>query len=162
MADEGKQSTGDAWGDDISDERKAELQDYLNRWQREVSHDKRLGPFDKGTGRGGVLLTGGDVSWLAEKSRRDDNGWVPNLHLEGATLRSAHLEGAQLEGAHLEGANLIWARLEGALLVGAHLEGAHLSGANLGVNPIDRTNGSSQLSNRFTVEQFELGRWPIA
>jgi uncharacterized protein YjbI with pentapeptide repeats len=78
-----------------------------------------------------VLLTGADLAWLAEQSGRDQNGHVPNLHLERAYLRGKHLEGANLLGAHLEHADLTRAHLEHADLTRAHLEHANLLGAHL-------------------------------
>jgi hypothetical protein len=82
-----------------------------------------------------VRFTGADVSWLADKSWRQD-GAVPNLHLEGADLIEARLEGVDLFGAalgeaildrtHLERANLAEAHLEHATLIRARLEGANL------------------------------------
>jgi uncharacterized protein YjbI with pentapeptide repeats len=122
------------WGDSIGVERQAELQGYLDRWQAETDHGLRIGPFH------GVRLTGADVSWLAERSGWDMNGWVP-LHLEAVDLRGAHLERASLMEAHMEGvfltlahlerASLAWAQLEGASLLEARLEDASLAGAQL-------------------------------
>jgi hypothetical protein len=120
MADEGKQTAGDAWGDDISKERKAELEARLRVWEQEDDHGERRGPFDR------EFLTGADVMWLAARtlaSSRDrqavavqtnrlrdaqDDGTLrfdldlPSLHLEGAHLRGAYLEGANLIGAWLD------------------------------------------------------------
>ncbi len=86
------ETTGDHWGDPISEERQAELQGYLDRWQAESDHGERTGPFGAGPGKWGVALTGADVFWLAEQSGREMLGAVLNLHLEGTTLLSAHLE----------------------------------------------------------------------
>lgn len=36
---------GDAWGDDISDERKAELEQRLQAWEQGVNHGERKWPF---------------------------------------------------------------------------------------------------------------------
>lgn len=120
------------WGDPISPEREAELQEYLDRWQAETDRGDRKGPFDGGPEEYGVRLTGMDVYWLAEQSGRNAfGGSVPNLHLEGANLPEAHLEYAYLSGAHLEGANLSGAHLQGANLHLAHLEGAYLSATGL-------------------------------
>jgi hypothetical protein len=66
---------------------------------------------------------------LSERSGRDQDGLVPNLHLEGATLTEANLKGAGLGEAHLEGATLIGTHLEGATLYRSHLEGTDLRGA---------------------------------
>jgi hypothetical protein len=38
MAHRGKRRTGDAWGDDISKERKAELEARLQAWGSEADH----------------------------------------------------------------------------------------------------------------------------
>jgi hypothetical protein len=47
MADEeGNQATGDKWGDDISEERQAELEARLQAWEMEADHGERKGPFD--------------------------------------------------------------------------------------------------------------------
>jgi hypothetical protein len=40
------EAVGKRWGDPISEERQAELQDYLDRWAAETDHGKRMGPFD--------------------------------------------------------------------------------------------------------------------
>jgi hypothetical protein len=125
------EAVGRRWGDPISEERQVELQGYLDRWQAETDHGQRKGPFDSGPGKPSELLTGADVGWLAEQSGREDFGWLPNLHLEGANLRGAHLEGAHLEVAHLEGAFFIGAHLEGSVLMAARLEGARLDGIHL-------------------------------
>ena len=119
------EAVGMRWGDPISPERQAELQEYLDRWQDETDHGKRKGPFDV------TELTGADAYWLAAQAGQDDLGGVPNLHLEGAVLWEAHLEGATLWEAHLEDAHLDWAHLEDAHLDWAHLEGAILDGAHL-------------------------------
>ncbi len=135
------ETTGNGWGDPISEQRQAELQGFLDRWQAESDHGERKGPFDRAELRVEEqvrrYLTGADVFWLAEQSGRSPNdSMVPNLHLEGAGLFGAHLERASLGQAHLEGAVLIRAYLEGTYLRLAHLEGAdltvaHLEGADL-------------------------------
>lgn len=143
MADERKQAGGNAWGDGISRECKAELEEWLQAWANEADHGKKRGAFD------GITLTGADVFWLAARSlagRGDEssistattrltNGrfvpTLPELHLEGADLKMAHLEKADLIWAHLEGANLFFANLERAYLLRAHLEQANLQGAHL-------------------------------
>lgn len=121
----------DAYGQPISAERQAELRGFLDRWQAETDHGDRKGPFDNGPGKVQVPLTGADLSWLVEQSRRDKSGPVPNLHLQGAHLDSEHLEGAFLAEAHLEGTFLAEAHLDGAILADAHLQGASLVGAHL-------------------------------
>src|SRR5690348_4957884 len=111
MSDEPPRPTTDdrnAWGDDISDGRKAELEQRLQAWEREADHGERNGPFS------GVLLRGSDVSWLAEQSGRGVDDSVPNLRLEGANLFRADLRGASLGKARLESVTLIGAHLEGA------------------------------------------------
>lgn len=131
------EAVGTRWGDPISEERQAELQGYIDRWKAEANHRERKGPFDKLPRQEiGVVLTGAEMSWLAEQSVPDKFGLVRNLHLEGAQLFETHLEGATLDHVHLEGANLGMAHLERASLDGTHLEGAalwdaHLEGASL-------------------------------
>jgi hypothetical protein len=115
----------DTWGQPISVERQVELQGYLDRWEAETEHGNRRGPFDS------VKLGRADVYWLAEQSGRDEEGRVPNLHLEWANLSTSHLEGADLREAHLEGTNLYLAHLESADLSKAYLEGANLYRAHL-------------------------------
>jgi hypothetical protein len=118
------------WGDQISEERQAELQGYLDRWAAETDHGEREGPFDEVPREAGVRLTGADVFWLAKRSGRDEYGWVPNLHLEGSNLGSAHLERADLRSTQLEQADLSGAYLKRADLRDAHLEGINLSGTH--------------------------------
>jgi hypothetical protein len=66
MADEdSNRAAGDAWGDDISEERKAELQARLQAWEQEVDHGERKSPFDRHGSD--VTLTGADVFWLAAR-----------------------------------------------------------------------------------------------
>ncbi len=149
MADEGKQSGGDAWGDDISDERKAELEQRLQAWEQEADHGERRGPFDS------ITLTGADVFWLAARTLTDmdearavaqamdallhaqveDNARLrfnlSTLHLEGADLSGAHLGHAVLSHAHLERVNLTGAYLEQADLSEADLEQARCDNAHL-------------------------------
>ncbi len=157
MADEEKQSSGDAWNDDITGERKAELEAVLQAWAHDADHGEKRGPFD------GIKLTGADVFWLAARSTtasgdetaitpakallNDKTGSRPavfELNLEGADLRDSHLEGAYLNQAHLEEADLRDSHLEGAILYQAHLEGAylyqaHLEGADLWDAHLERT-----------------------
>lgn len=147
--------TGDAWGDNISDERKAELERKLQAWEQEVDRGEHEGPFS------GFYLTGADVMWLASRTPPPKpvggvilGGTMPiltELHLEGANLSRVRLQGAQLYGVHLEdaelfgahledanlsqarleGARLMYARLQGTILNGTHLERADLTWANL-------------------------------
>jgi uncharacterized protein YjbI with pentapeptide repeats len=135
VASESQQAVGDAWGDDISDERKIALRAIQETWAQDAEHAGKLGPFM------GVVLSGADVYWLASQTPPPTSppgvvqgGNVPDrsdLHLQGANLRQAHLQGAQLYGAHLEGAVLFGAHLEGATLSCAHLERAMLWMARL-------------------------------
>ena len=116
---------------DPSQERQAELQGYLDRWQTELDHFERKGQFYN------VELTGADVCWLAEQSVRDEDGSLSNLHLEGADLSQAQLEGAYLDGAHMAGANFYQAQLQGAGLGDAQIgKGRSLSGAAGGRLPL--------------------------
>src|SRR5215469_9764377 len=138
MADEGNRATGDAWGDDISEERKAVLKARLYEWERESDHGERKGPFD------GESLTGADVLWLAARmlADSDDAGelaeWAKKLQPQPENvevtlylLRALNLRGASLDYAHLERANLLGAQLEKASFYGAHLDGANLWEAHL-------------------------------
>jgi hypothetical protein len=85
-------------------ERQVELQGMLDAWNApDANHAERKGPFDK------VEITGAEVFWLAERSGPVEYDplpgadlTLPNLHLEGASLRVAHLEQADVGGAHLE------------------------------------------------------------
>ncbi len=91
------ETTGDRWGDPISEQRQAELQGYLDRWAAETDHGERAGPFEfAGLSYDEwecLKLTGADVFWLAEQSGRNEYGWMLNLHLEGANLGGGvHLE----------------------------------------------------------------------
>ncbi len=135
---------GKRWGDPISAERQAELQNYLDRWNPETDHGGRIGPFVR------VSLSGADVYWLGQYSQRNESDGALEMHLEGADLAGAHLEGADLRGAHLERTSLYdthleranlsgayleraagWAHLEGTILFGAQLGRAYLRGAHL-------------------------------
>jgi hypothetical protein len=40
------EALGKRWGDPITEERCAELQDYIDRWQAETDHGERKGLFD--------------------------------------------------------------------------------------------------------------------
>lgn len=159
MADNGQQPAGDAWGDVISDERKAELEERLQAWEQETDHGERKGPFDsRGPSkkeRAALRLSGADVFWLAARTvAGTGEAWaiavqmerlrraqvdrplylllrLDGLHLEGAMVRDAHLEHAMLSGAHLEHAMLARANLEKAALFGTHLERAVLQRASL-------------------------------
>jgi hypothetical protein len=85
-----KPTPADAWGKQISAERQAELQGYLDHWAAETNRGERRGPFDHEIGASalaGVRLTGSDVFWLAEQSARDDEDNLLNLRIEGADLR---------------------------------------------------------------------------
>jgi hypothetical protein len=111
---------GGKWGEDMPETRKRELTETLRSWKAEADHGKRRGPFD------GQELTGAEVYWLAEQVRIKSI-WVPDLHLEGATLKLAQLQGAHLGQAHLEGADLRAANPEGAYLGAAQLPGGQPS-----------------------------------
>jgi hypothetical protein len=80
------EAIGRRWYDPISVKRQGELLAIRDAWDAsDADHGERRGPFD------GVPLTGADVAWLVEQVR-DENGRVPNLHLEGARLYQAYLE----------------------------------------------------------------------
>ncbi len=150
MTDEPQRPTsGDrnAWGDDISDGRKAELKALADKQREWVTHPEAT--------RGdsalkGVKLTGADVFWLATyalagpqasaeelAAKRDELGNsahfrdVSTLLLQGADLWQAHLQGAHLGGAQLQGARLAYAHLQGAQLRAAQLRDANLAHAQL-------------------------------
>jgi uncharacterized protein YjbI with pentapeptide repeats len=117
QAPTGKPELGDAWGDDISEEREAELQVLFDRqreWAAQPEATRGESVFK------GVKLTGADVGWLVGQSGVDKDFRVNHLHLEGANLREAHLEEASLTEAYLERANLSMAHLERADLTWAH------------------------------------------
>lgn len=78
-----QKAVGDAWGDDISEERKAVLEQRLQAWQAEADHGERKGPFD------GVPLTGADVFWLAARTLQS-TGDVQVTVEQMEQLRSAH------------------------------------------------------------------------
>lgn len=114
------------WGDSISANRQAELQNMLYAWTAdERDHGGPRSPFD------GVRLTGADVYYLAERSGRDQFGEVPNLLLTGANLEVAGLREADLRAAKLSATNLRMADLRRADLCGADLGKADLRGADL-------------------------------
>lgn len=122
------EAVGTRWGDPITEERQAELRavaEQQKEWVAKPDAERGNSLFKD------VKLTAADVYWLAEQSGRDDEGGVPNLHLEGADLSWTHLEGVVLYKVHLEGANLNRAYLEQARLNTAHLENARLHGTNL-------------------------------
>lgn len=146
------EAVGKRWGDPISEERQAELEEAVARqkvWLKQPEASRGRGPFST------LGLTGADVYWVilhfgasfygflekveAMKARHLPESWERieqdfvaeqlDRHFEGAWLSQAHLEGAELAGAHFEGANLEMAHLEGADLSGAYLDGANLFGA---------------------------------
>lgn len=133
-----------AWGDPISPERRAELQEMFERqkqWEEQKDHDPGQSVFN------GERLTGAEVFWLAAMALREEEGDLDRaaaklrmedgyfdlsgLHLEGVNLREAELQHAHLNGAHLDGANLDWVQLQRATLNGAQLNYAHLVQAHL-------------------------------
>ena len=121
-------------GDQISADRQAELQRYIDRWQADAEHGERRGPFDR------VALTGADVYWIAEQSGRDEQRYVPNLHLAGAHLTDADLRFARLVGADLSAAHMERASIWEAMLGGANIHEAHLEGAVLGFALLDKAD----------------------
>lgn len=139
-----------AWGDSISDERKAELKTLADQ-QRDraaLSESQRGDSYFAG-----VHLNGADVFWLATYALAGPTGNMDEaekrlratsddlilrlsldlstLHLEESDLRDAHLEAADLRKAHLEGITAAHAYMERVVLYEAHLEGADLRKANL-------------------------------
>lgn len=140
------EAAGKRWGDPITEERQAELQGYLDRWDGEANHNGKAGPLDSRwvehpAELERLKLTGADVFWLARQSGPfvEDilgtgiyaNFDVPNLHLEGAFLIGAHLEGCSLRLAHLSDSFLLASCLDKANLAGANLKHADLFGATL-------------------------------
>jgi len=144
-ADEQPGSAENGWGTHPTEQRQAELEGMLRKWESESDHGPRRSPFD------GIPLNGAEVFWLTIQAAPDDiskakaeqllrGPFTPSpigpfdlskLHLDGAYLPGAHLEKADLRGAHLDGANLRGAHLDGADLRGAHLEKADLGAAHL-------------------------------
>jgi hypothetical protein len=149
---------GDAWGDDISGERKRWLDERLGSWDAETDHGNRLSPFGTEDYHVGYFLTGAEVFYLAARSLIGTKPNAPNrqqiatvdaaraalsdpdlrtildlrnLNIAGANLERAHLESAFLREAGLEHVNLRSALLAGANLYGAHLMEANLSEAQL-------------------------------
>src|SRR5689334_14556917 len=60
------ETPSDAYGQPISADRQAKLQQMLDAWDGpNADHGDRKGPFD------GVRLTGAEVFWLAKASGRD-------------------------------------------------------------------------------------------
>jgi hypothetical protein len=59
--------TGDAWGDDISEERQSELDDILAAWDTESEQGESKGPFDYRSGLVKIGLTSADVFYLAAR-----------------------------------------------------------------------------------------------
>jgi hypothetical protein len=76
VATQQRETPSDAWGQPISPERQAELQEYLDRWEAKTDHNGRRGSVDE------VKLTGADVFWLADQSKPGMFGVLENLHLE--------------------------------------------------------------------------------
>jgi uncharacterized protein YjbI with pentapeptide repeats len=131
--------TGTRWGDRVSTERAAQLDEMQRTWE----HDQpsRPAPF------AGVRLDGADVFALAVRVLAPDGNSaaieadlratrhdlslrtsfdLAGLHLDGAILEGADLEGAALRGARLSGANLRHANLRRANLQRADLDRADL------------------------------------
>jgi hypothetical protein len=80
---------GDAWGDDISDERKGELDAMVAAWEAETDHGDRKGPFDY---RDVIdldnrllahFLTGADVFYLAKRALVVEIGKLPIGRMKG-------------------------------------------------------------------------------
>src|SRR5260221_733861 len=136
-----------AWGDDISDGRKAGLKALADKQRKWVTHPEA--PRGDSAFKD-VKLTGADVFWLATyalagpeasaeeiAAKRDELGIsahftdVSTLLLQGADLWQAHLQGAHLGGAQLQGARLAYAHLQGAHLRSAQLRDANLAHAQL-------------------------------
>ena len=121
------------------------------------THDDNRGPIDwkdqsqrerEGLDLRGVSLSGLPLARVNAGPNLyvdEDEGILPEMHLEGASLGHAHLEGANLKNAHLEKADLFGAHLEGANLSNTHseradLDVAHLEGASLADAHLEEAN----------------------
>jgi hypothetical protein len=127
-----------AWGQSIGAERQAQLAELVKRqreWLATPETQRGFSAFK------GVPLTGADVFWLAQHSRRDNTGRLRDFNLDGANLVRAHLAGANLFNASLkyvsadsaifDGADLTEAQFIGAYLGSASMKGASMSGIRL-------------------------------
>jgi uncharacterized protein YjbI with pentapeptide repeats len=162
------------WGDDISDDRRAELDRRLQAWTAE-GEGGRDGPFQ------GVSLTGADVFYLAARALAGPDGQVQlkealerlrraqrdavlrvtldlsGLDLSGAVLPRATLERAALTGATLTGANLIGATLTGAILSRATLTKANLDSATLTSADLGEATLTDAILRYATLTRADLG-----
>jgi hypothetical protein len=72
MSEQPQQTQGQEpkWGDDIGDERKAELDARLQAWAQETDHGTRRGPFD------GIELTG-----ATDSAQFPISTWRPSMSI---------------------------------------------------------------------------------
>src|SRR5260221_14786687 len=86
------------WGDPISIERQEELLGMLMAWEApDADHSELKGPFDNGTDKEGVALTGADVYWLTPRGG-PKTASPPNPPPGGAYLFAAPPGQAPLRG----------------------------------------------------------------
>jgi len=136
---------GIAWGDDISEERKRDLDALLAAWDTETDHSDRIGPFDvTGLSEGKsdqLRLTGADVFYLAARALVGARPKIivstkikpiPDLDAAFAALHDPDMRSyCDLSYLNLGGADLQEAQLAHAYLLGANLTATDLYQANL-------------------------------
>jgi uncharacterized protein YjbI with pentapeptide repeats len=165
---------GDAWGDDITEDRRRELDAILAAWEAESDHGGRKSPFDRYRLERDTWeeaerrrLTSADVFYLATRAIIGSSGNLSDMvdairaslrdPASGAiflfNLASLHLERADLQGANLERANLGRVYLEDA-----NLEGARLTGANLAEAKLSHVNFEHAQLDRADLSLADLER----
>lgn len=148
-----------AWGDPITEERKADLEARMQRWEALTNRRGRIGPFEEvngddasllASGFNMVRLSGADVFWLAmrayvvltyqgediarDEAFRQAERVFYDPHMRELIQGNTHdldLRGANLTNARLENAYLPYADMRHTNLARAHLEGADLSSTHL-------------------------------
>lgn len=153
MADEGKQASGDAWGDDINDEWKAELRAAYEanvkagRWPYVGVHFRS---------REELLWIAQARNWWAAPSASGEDANQPiwgrsladHADFRGVNLANVDLSGARLLVCDFSNANLHHTNLSGADLFGTNLSGAMLVETNLrSANLMNTDLRSTQLVN---------------
>lgn len=163
------ESTGIAWGDDISPERLVELKEMFERqkiWVAQLDRNVNQSVFKD------VKLTGADVFWLAALALNDPDGNLgetaaalkrpfnspdlSELHLERANLTEAKLQHAKLHRVQLQRAMMHWAQLQGAYLRGAQLQGAILGGAQVQHAVLEEANLQGAILHGANLQQAFL------
>jgi hypothetical protein len=152
-------TTGDAWGQPISEERQAELEQYLLQWEAEgdTGHGMRRSPFDvtpsdrmwssstkdlaSRPDDSAIILTGADVFYLAARTlaartlaARTLAGPEGDVAAAAQRLLAAQKEAALIPASRRSLSDEMQHKLvylQGADLREAHLEGAILYGAHL-------------------------------